>query len=172
MIRTPGLLPAMVVVALCPMCTSSKDDRSRDNYDDYCEELGSYPVETPTGIYCQHIDGPGPDLTPDSGTCQVGGYCRSEGETCNSVYDDTENPACQLTRELRCVTNKWRGNLAPVEFYSNDSDCPRAPSCEDGGACSADAGTVPLDASDAVLDASDTASSLDATADSSVDADN
>jgi hypothetical protein len=92
----------------------------------------------------------------DSGPCQVGAYCQTDGETCNSVYNDPNNEVCQLTRELRCITNKWRGDLGPVAVFNSDPDCNFAPNSgaggpgptmnHDSGDASPDATTSPDDA--------------------------
>jgi hypothetical protein len=100
-----------------------------------------------------HCDGPGPYELPENGPCAVGEYCSSDGETCTRVFEDPENPECQLTQQLPCVTNRWRANLTPVKAHQSDPDCSAPPVCE-AGTCSVDAGDA-RDAGDAAADASD-----------------
>jgi hypothetical protein len=158
------LLP--LVVALCPMCADSEGDEWSGVYDDY--DCNSEPegCECPpeVGNPCPTGSLPPPDAAPSSVPCEVGGHCRSDGEICDRLYDDPENPMCQLSQELHCVTRKWRENLGSITIYDNDPDCLQDAATRDAALRDAsldsevpfvDSGDASPDASDATSDASD-----------------
>lgn len=146
-------------------CTSSCEfipDRSRTDFPDcsigwFCDEDGTWTYDLEPGTDCF---GPIDAAPPASEPCAVGAYCRSETETCSLVFNDVDNPACQLTQELRCVTQLWRAHLTPIEIYREDPDCS-APAlgdaAVDAGDASTDGGSSSTGASDsgpnATLDA-------------------
>ncbi|HEX2880244.1 MAG TPA: hypothetical protein VHO25_12000 [Polyangiaceae bacterium] len=153
---------AAAALWLCA-CTNSRTSTPgnglySDENDDWCNEDGDEIVQTPNGRFCQHPPLPAVDAgARPNDPCAVGGYCRSSDESCTLLFDDPGHPACQLTQELRCITNLWRANLAPVEIYQEDADCslPDAGEADfDASDASVEAGESPANASDSGPDAS------------------
>lgn len=134
---------------MCPTCTDDEDPVTSNectlSCSSLCAALYDPDFEWPDCdmSYCDDYDCGGPDLTPDSGPCEVDGYCKADGESCTSIFSDPANASCQLTTQLRCVTGRWRGNLSPTVVVPG--------SCSLDGGDIRDSGVTSSDAGDPVV---------------------